>query len=144
MKKTIALVAVTAAVAYATAGLPNVTSENASVLDGIFSQAQVERGEAIYLVQCASCHGVDLVAPDSSAPSLTGPGFRWGWVNRTLEERKQRIQTTMPLGAGQTLTAQQSLDLVAFILSGNGYPAGDAELTSESLDLATVKIENLQ
>lgn len=100
--------------------------------DGVFQAAQAERGQASYAAACAACHGPDLVSTDPEAPALTDFSFTLQWVGKTIGERFERIRTTMPLGAGGNLSDQEYLDILAFVLSFNGYPAGAAELTPMS------------
>jgi len=43
-----------------------------------------------------------------------------------------RVRTTMPQGNPGSLRAQDYLDLIAFILQANNFPAGSHELTTGS------------
>src|SRR4051812_42099453 len=45
---------------------------------GIYSDAQAQRGEALYADNCSYCHLVDLSGGDL-APALTGPPFTGKW-----------------------------------------------------------------
>jgi hypothetical protein len=47
----------------------------------------------------------------------------------------------MPLGAGGSLSDPEYLDIAAYILKFNGYPAGDRELGSEVQMLKQIVIE---
>lgn len=100
----------------------------ASIWDGVFTDAQAERGRPIFQMQCSICHGTDLISADGYAPDLVG--FRFGsmWHGRTLAERFETIQTTMPLGKAGSLTAEEVVDIIAYILSYNEYPAGEDPL----------------
>ncbi|MCW5714677.1 MAG: c-type cytochrome [Bauldia sp.] len=106
---------------------------------GVFTAIQAERGSTAYGQSCAGCHGVDLVATDPEAPGLAGFSFNIQWVGHTLAERFDRISTTMPIGAAGSLSEQVYLDIIAYILSFNGYPVGDTEMTPET-DLAEIAI----
>jgi mono/diheme cytochrome c family protein len=100
-----------------------------STQDGVYSDAQAKRGEAAYSKTCAGCHGPDLAGADT-APSLTGPEFNAGWTDLTLDDLFERIKTTMPGDAPGSLSAEQCADILAFVLSKDGFPAGQAELTA--------------
>ena len=100
-----------------------------STQDGVYTDAQAKRGEAAYGKTCAGCHGPDLAGADT-APSLTGAEFTAGWTDQTLDDLFQRIQTTMPGDAPGSLSAEQCADILAFVLSKNGFPAGQSELTA--------------
>lgn len=99
-----------------------------SIWDGVFTAEQAERGRLVYEMECSACHGFELMSADGYAPDLIGFRFTSSWHGRTLDERFEKIQTTMPLGKAGSLTAAEVVDIVAYILDYNGYPAGDDEL----------------
>jgi S-disulfanyl-L-cysteine oxidoreductase SoxD len=103
-----------------------------TVWDGVYTQAQAKRGEGVYTQQCATCHGDDLkgkedLKPDPS-PSLTGPDLGISFDDVTLDMMADRIRTSMPKDKPNTLSREQVADVVAFILSKNGMPAGKTDL----------------
>ena len=102
-------------------------AQGKSTQDGVYSDAQAKRGEAAYTKSCAGCHGPDLAGADT-APSLTGSEFNAGWTDQTLDDLFDRIKTTMPGDAPGSLPADQCADILAFILSKDGFPAGQNEL----------------
>jgi mono/diheme cytochrome c family protein len=106
--------------------------------DGVYSDAQAKRGEALYAQSCSSCHGPDLSGLDS-APSLSGPEFAAGWTDMTLDDLVERIRSSMPADAPGSLGRPAVTDIVAFILAKNGFPAGAAELPMESDALKAIK-----
>ena len=107
---------------------------------GIFTQEQVDRGQALYEQNCASCHGRELVSSDADIPTLTAPAFRWSWQMHTLAERFERISTTMPPGANGSLSDQEYVDIITYILNFNGYPAGEQELTPDVERFEQIKL----
>ena len=48
--------------------------------DGIFSEAQANRGAALFEAHCIVCHGGGL------APDLIGEGFNSGWDGSSIGE----------------------------------------------------------
>jgi mono/diheme cytochrome c family protein len=104
-----------------------------TVQDGVFSNAQAARGQAIYTMDCASCHGNTLQG--AQAPPLAGDGFVAKWQAQPLSELANKIRNTMPADNPGALTAQQSTDLVAHILKTGGFPAGATELSSAAASL---------
>ncbi|MCC6735192.1 MAG: cytochrome c [Bauldia sp.] len=116
-----------------------VTAQERTAWAGVFTDVQAARGGEVYLTACAMCHGPDLVATDPEAPGLAGFSFNLQWIGRTLAERFDRIKTTMPMGAAGSLTDQEYLDIIAYILSFNGYPAGLEEMTPAT-DLGGITI----
>ena len=107
--------------------------------DGVYSDAQSTRGEELSKTSCVTCHGNELAGSDL-APALQGDDFKGVWTGRTAAELFDKIQTTMPADRVGTLKPPQSADLVAYILKANGYPAGAAELASETAALQQIKI----
>jgi len=107
-----------------------------TVRDGVYTDAQAARGQAIYQQQCAACHGARLEG--RQGPPLAGDAFLRQWHTRPLSDLASKIRNTMPAGATRTLTPQQSVDLVAFILKTGGFPAGTTELASDEAALAAV------
>ena len=102
-----------------------------SVLDGIFTEAQAARGRAAYDAHCAECHGEELGGGEM-APGLTGVAFRFRWRGLKLADIYDSVQSTMPPEEPATLGDQPYIDIVAFLLSANGYPTGDRELAADS------------
>jgi mono/diheme cytochrome c family protein len=99
-----------------------------TVRDGVFGDAQATRGQATYQKQCASCHGDKLQG--LQGPPLVAESFLSRWHTLPLSELTSKIRNTMPAGATGTLTPQQSVDLVAFILKTGGFPAGKTDLAA--------------
>jgi quinoprotein glucose dehydrogenase len=98
-----------------------------TVWDGIYTEAQAERGRASYEQICIACHRDDLRG-DSTAPSLVGESFLFLWGDMEVGALSARIQKVMPPERPGTLSAQTINDLVAFILQKNSFPAGSSEL----------------
>ena len=100
--------------------------------DRVYSDVQATRGEDAYIGSCASCHGDNLVSVDAEAPSLTGARFASQWTGKTLAERFSLIRKTMPSTNPGALDDQTSIDVLAYILKFNGYPAGDQSLAPDA------------
>lgn len=113
-----------------------------SVLDGIFTDAQVERGRAAYREHCAECHGEELRGGEM-APGLTGVAFRFRWRGLKVADIFESIESTMPPEEPETLGDRAYIDIVAFLLSANGYPAGDRELAAVSELLEGIAVERM-
>lgn len=111
-------------------------ASSVSIFDGVFTEAQAERGKTAYEAQCATCHGLDLTS-DSGAPNLVMPAFRFGWHGRTIAQKLEQIRTTMPQGFPESMSNQEYLDVIAYILHFNRYPAGDRELDADQEEVLT-------
>jgi quinoprotein glucose dehydrogenase len=105
---------------------------------GIYSKAQAERGSVLYAEQCASCHGDALAGADVNPP-LSGPRFTGNWQAQPVAALSTLIRTNMPADNPGTLGLGAAADLTAYILSQNGYPAGQTDMpTSASAQGALV------
>jgi mono/diheme cytochrome c family protein len=105
-----------------------------TVLDGVYSEPQAVRGRQTYTTNCAACHGNALEG--ISAPELTGKRFTERWREGMLDGIYSFIRQRMPLGRPANATPipdKDYLDIVTYILQGNGYPAGAAELAPDTL-----------
>jgi mono/diheme cytochrome c family protein len=98
-----------------------------SVQDGVFSDAQAGRGQALYAQRCAGCHGPALEG--AQAPPLTGDGFTTKFRAEPLSALFIQIRYAMPPNAAAEaqLTSEQAADLVAHVLKTNGFPAGKTD-----------------
>jgi mono/diheme cytochrome c family protein len=96
-----------------------------------FTSAQAERGQASYRQGCQDCHGSSLDNGEFGGPPLKGGYFRTRWGSGTVAVLYGYVSLTMPPDRPGQLSPQTYADLVAFILSGNGYAAGDKELTPD-------------
>ena len=97
-----------------------------SVMDGLFTAEQAARGRQAYEANCAECHMADLSGHEY-AGALAGFGFQLKWEDASVAEVFGRVRS-MPLGRGGSLTSQEYLDILAYMLQANGYPAAPQEL----------------
>jgi S-disulfanyl-L-cysteine oxidoreductase SoxD len=105
-----------------------------TVLDGVYSDAQAARGQVPYVALCGRCHGNALEGV--SGPVLAGPAFVERWREDTLDTIYNFMREAMPLGRGNAsapIPDSDYLDILAFMLKGNGYRTGDRELTQDEL-----------
>lgn len=96
------------------------------IWDGVYTSEQAARGRATFEEACTRCHGRDLAG--TTAPALTGTQFQQSWGGGTIEVLFAKIRDTMPPGFGTVLDDRQKLEIVAYILKANGFPAGLSEL----------------
>lgn len=95
--------------------------------------AQADRGAAVYARHCAVCHGDHLQG--AVAPALSGPVFAQQWTKgtRTAGDLYYIISTSMPRPATGSLTQDEYLGLVAYVLAHNDVAPGVDALTLDSL-----------
>ena len=105
-----------------------------SVWDGVYTDAQAERGRGFYNEHCASCHGGNLEGGEYRA--LTGDRFWTTWQETTVDRLLTHVSTNMPHSEDGslkgTLGSRVYADIVAYILNRNQFPAGTSELTVAS------------
>ena len=128
----ILIACVMAAGAAAAAAGQSAASET-TVRDQIYSQEQAKRGRASYDSKCASCHDGGTMGPE-----LWGDAFLTQWEHKDVGGFFTRIQTTMPEDAPGSLGEREVLDLIAYVIQTNGFPAGKKEIDS-ARGLAAVK-----
>jgi mono/diheme cytochrome c family protein len=104
--------------------------------DGVYTDAQATRGQALYDKQCASCHGQGLKG--LQAPPLVGDAFAATWQGQPLLELANKIRNTMPADAPGTVSATDAADLVAVMLKVSGFPASRTELASSETGLKAI------
>jgi cytochrome c553 len=108
------------------------TAAQRTVWDGVYTEAQAERGRAAYTAECSGCHAPDLRG-DNTSPSLVGMSFAFLWGGATLGALFERIREVMPPERPGTLPNQTYQDVLAYMLKANSYPGGQRELESDDL-----------
>jgi S-disulfanyl-L-cysteine oxidoreductase SoxD len=113
-------------------------AQDKTTLDGVYTDAQAARGEAVYTKSCASCHQPDL-AGDGMAPSLSGKDFNTDWVDQTMSDLFERTRISMPGDKPGSLQPNEVADVLAFLLSKGKFPAGQTELPPDAAALKGIK-----
>lgn len=116
------------------------SSASVAQADGLFTAAQAARGSAVYAKRCVGCHGQSLEGATSVA--LTGPRFvrKWADGKHSVDDLYFVTRMQMPYGAPGSLTNQEYIDIVAFMLQSNGHRAGSKELTANEAALNAMTI----
>jgi mono/diheme cytochrome c family protein len=113
--------------------------ETKTVWSGIYSDAHAAQGRAPYEENCSRCHASDLSGQVGG--SLKGDAFIRDWGGKTLDAFYQRIKTTMPRNAPGSLSDGTYLNIVAYVLQVNGFPANpSADLKTDLLQ--TIRVES--
>jgi len=108
-----------------------------TVWDGVYTSDQAKRGQTAFAEKCASCHGTALQGTEGSAievdaPPLVGPSFLEKWREDDIGDLFKYIQDGMPREAATTVPDNVKLDILAFLLQSNDFPAGAAELNPQA------------
>jgi len=107
-----------------------------TVADGVYSEAQANRGAAAYEVACAGCHRADLSG--NSGPALKEERFARVYAGKDLKTLYSKVADTMPRNTPGSLTTDVYLDVVAHMLKENGFKSGARELTADALEAIRV------
>ena len=109
------------------------------VLDGVYTTAQAERGKSNYLSgRCGGCHQLDLSG--DRGPTLKGDVFLSHWENGSVNALFKKISETMPPNGPNETPDEAKVDIVAYLLQSNGFPAGKAELKLDADALEGIEI----
>ena len=110
-----------------------------SAWSGVFTKAQVERGRTVYNAECARCHGETLGGGENS-PALVDDVFFTFWNGKTVGDLVEYTRTMMPSDGPGRITRKRCIDIAAYLLSANGFPAGDTEFPTELAALTQITI----
>ena len=111
-----------------------------SVWDGVYTTEQAARGNTAYNTHCAVCHRPDLGGAEGRR--LFGKPFFDSWGEDTLDSLFAVIRERMPASRPGSLDEATYLDILAYILQRNEYPAGAAALTVDTVKTVQVVGKN--
>jgi mono/diheme cytochrome c family protein len=92
-------------------------AEPRTINDAVYTDDQAEAGENLYAEHCLTCHDKKYFRPVLKA-----------WEGQPLGLLYTVMSTSMPESNPGALPRKDYVDILAYILSQNRYPAGDAEL----------------
>jgi len=105
-----------------------------------FTQAQVDQGKTAYNGACASCHG-NTLANGTMGPPLAGAFFRSRWGGQSVAELYTTSHDRMPPSRPGALPDETYAAITAYILSVNGFEAGDTPLPPDPDALANMQLD---
>ena len=120
----------------AVAGMPASASSQQVPLPQ-YTVAQVDAGEEIFQRVCAFCHESDLTGGDQGPP-LSDAYFASSWGGYPVAEFLSFVRDEMPLTGPGSLSDDAYVEVVSYILSFNGIPAGEVPLTMGSPGIITI------
>ena len=115
-----------------------VSAQGKTTLDGIYSDAQATRGEKVYAASCTTCHGDDL-SGGGQTPPLAGKEFNSDWNDLSMGDLYDRTHLSMPADKPGSLTPEQTVDVIAYLLKKGSFPAGQADLPTDTAALKAIK-----
>lgn len=119
--------------------------EVGSIWDGVYTQAQADRGRMVYKGPCGLCHGTRLNGvPDDQdmrpAPPLGRAKFLRNWDGRSLGALYTYSRLTMPQSNPGFLPDEDYAAIVAHMLAASGAPAGAEPLPADPAALGAIVI----
>jgi cytochrome c len=102
-----------------------------TVLDGVYTTAQAERGKASYNLFCAGCHKEDLSGGGDDAARAAALKGDKIIVRKDLNNLFSYIRDWMPQDDRGSLNDPTCIDIVAYILQQNSFPSGAEELKAD-------------
>ena len=133
--------ALAAALAVSVLSITMAGQSQKSVWDGVFTDEQAKRGEALYKTHCAECHS-DALTGQEQAPALTGVSFAATWEGTKLSELFEQMRTSMPEKNPGSLSRQQNADILAHILKVGQFPAGKTPLPTDMMTLEQIRYDS--
>lgn len=118
---------------FSRAGLPALAAglllivPSAFAADGYYTADQAAAGQTAYNSNCSACHGTDLNG--GVGPALVGEDIRGTWG--TAAGLYDFFSVAMPPTAPGKLGADVYTQILAYILSKNGIPAGTKPLPND-------------
>ncbi len=115
-----------------------ITSGYAATAPALYAAQQASEGQSVFAQNCASCHGNNLEG--GVGPTLVGQDFSSPTDGNTVGSIFKFLSTQMPDGNGGSLSHVQYEQVMSYILSKNGYPAGPVKLSYDAAAASTVKL----
>lgn len=94
-----------------------VTADPRTINDAIYTGEQAQAGEKLYAEHCLTCHDKKYFRPVLKA-----------WEGQPLGLLYTVMSASMPESNPGALPRKDYVDILAYILSLNRYPAGESEL----------------
>jgi cytochrome c5 len=100
-----------------------------------FSDAQADRGRDIFRGTCTECH---------YSSEFSDSQFKFKWSRRSAGNLYDLIQTSMPETAPGSLSPEEAVDIVSYILRMNGFEPGAGELAPDADVLGGISLASIR
>ena len=104
-------------------------AQERTALDGVYTEEQAARGATAFRSFCATCHTPTEFQGDFFQQRVGGDPVEWLF---------DYIRFSMPDDSPGSLSRQAYVDIMAYILELNEWPAGDEELPGASSELGQI------
>ncbi|HEX9562369.1 MAG TPA: cytochrome c [Gemmatimonadaceae bacterium] len=100
---------------------------------GVYTREQWTRGRDVYAGMCAGCH-----------PAVThvGPVFTTLWAGKSVADLFGFMRERMPKNEPGSLSVDQYVDVLTYMLRLNGMPVGYDELPADSIAMTRIRIDS--
>ncbi|MGS1014664.1 c-type cytochrome [Rhodanobacter sp. UC4437_H4] len=112
--------------------------DDASHPPALFTETQAASGKQKFEDHCAFCHGSTLAG--RAGPALKGPHFAPAKADFHVGDIFGIVSKNMPATEPGSLAHEDYVEIMAFILQQNGYPAGSDALTFEEATESRVRL----
>ncbi len=100
-----------------------------------FTEAQADGGRDIFRARCTECH---------YSSEFSDSQFKFKWSRRTAGNLYELIQTSMPETDPGSLSPEETVALVSYILQMNGFEPGDTELAPNRAVLDAISLASIR
>ena len=97
----------------------------------IYSKKQAKTGQRLYEQNCLACHDKKYFRPVFKS-----------WEGQSLGMLFLVMSSSMPQGNPGSLSDQEYIDILAYMMSQNRYATGEKELQADTNKLNTIVIES--
>jgi len=105
-------------------------SDTKTINDGVYTQAQAEKGQKVFEQYCAACHVKEFYQAKFMS-----------WKGQPLSDLYDSMSATMPEDNAGALMLQEYTDVMAYILSILEHPAGEKVLDHNDGSMNAIIIE---
>lgn len=110
----------------------DVSADGLTTNDAVYSKEQAKIGEQLYKEHCLLCHDKKYFRPVFVT-----------WQGKTLGTMYTVMNTSMPQTNPGVLPLKDYVDILAYMLSLNRYPAGSQPLSNDNNELDSITIAPL-
>ncbi len=106
-----------------------------TTMDGVYTLAQATRGRDVFASSCQSCH---------TPTQHSGPPFRNKWFGKSLGDLYAYIRKEMPKNEPGSMSDEDYVRALAYLLRMNGMPTGSTPLTADSAALHRIRLDSVR
>jgi hypothetical protein len=106
-----------------------------TTMDGVYTLAQATKGRDVFAASCQSCH---------TPTQHSGPPFRNKWFGKSLGELFAYLRKEMPKNEPGSMSEEDYVRALAFLLRMNGMPTGSTPLTGDSASLHRIRLDSVR